>query len=227
MQSLFWTGFFHYCLKFLIFSILSFFKYILISSASLVAAKFQLFYMLYSYCITMQLCDIEANPGLGEWRSSFFVCHWNLNSIWIEDFSKLSQISAFLKVHQFHIFCFAETFVDSSTLSEDLRLALKGDKFFRCDHPSNLRSCGVCFCFKDHLPLAIRPNLTALDECFVCKIQNDSKRFFIIILYHSPSQRIEQFSLFKQRWEEIIININDCFPTIAIYIDDFNARYSE
>ena len=108
-----------------------------------------------------------------------------------------------------------------------LRLAVKGDKLFRCDHPSNLRSRGVCFYFKDYLPLVIRPNLTALDECVVCKIQNDSKRFFIIILYHSLSQSIEQFSLFKQRWEEIIININDCFPTIAIYIDDFNARYSE
>ena len=38
---------------------------------------------------------------------------------------------------------------------------------------------------------------------------------------------MEQFSLFKQRWEETIININDCSPTIAVYIGDFDARNSE
>ena len=81
--------------------------------------------------------------------------------------------------------------------------------------------------FKDHLPLALKPDLTTLDEHLACEIQNGSKRFFLTVLYRSPSQSIEQFSLFRQRWEETIININDCSPTIAIYIGDFNARNSE
>ena len=81
--------------------------------------------------------------------------------------------------------------------------------------------------FKNHLPLVIRPNLTTLDECLVCEMQSGSKHFFITVLYRFPSQSIEQFSLFKQRWEETIININDCSPTIAMYIGDFNARNSE
>ena len=46
-------------------------------------------------------------------------------------------------------------------------------------------------------------------------------------MYCLPSQSIVQFSLFRQRWEETIININHCSPTIAIYIGDFNARNSE
>ena len=50
---------------------------------------------------------------------------------------------------------------------------------------------------------------------------------FLTVLHCSPSQSIEQFSLFKQRWEETIININDFSPTIAMYIGDFNARNSE
>ena len=62
-------------------------------------------------------------------RSSLSVCHWNLNSIWEEDFFKLSQVSAFLYVHQFDFFCLIETFLDFSVLSEDLRLAMKGSKF--------------------------------------------------------------------------------------------------
>ena len=135
----------------------------------------------------MQSWDIQANSGPGVWRSSLSVCHCNLNSIWVEDFSKLSQISAFLNVHQFDIFCLTETFLDSTISSEDPRLAIEGYKLFRCDHPSNLRRGGVCMYFKDHLPLAIRTNLTTLDECLVCKIQNGSKRFFITVLCRSPS----------------------------------------
>ena len=73
--------------------------------------------------------------------------------------------------------------------------------------------------FKNHLPLALK--------FLVCEIQNGSKHFFLTVLYRSPSQSIEQFSLFRQPWEEIIININDCSPTIAIYIGNFNARNSE
>ena len=100
------------------------------------------------------------------------------NSIWVEGFSKLSQISAFLNIHQFDIFCLTETFLDSSISSEDPRLAIEGYKLFRCDHPSNLRKGGVCLYFKDHLPLALRPDLTTLDEFLVCEIQNGFKRFF-------------------------------------------------
>ena len=120
-----------------------------------------------------------------------------------------------------------ETFLDSSISSEDPRQAIKGYKLFRCDNPSNLRRGGVCLYFKDHLSLALRPDLTTLDEYLVCEVQNGSKRFFLTVLYRSPSQSNEQFSLFRQRWEETIININDCSPTIAIYIRDFNARNSE
>ena len=74
----------------------------------------------------MQSWDIEANPELGGWRSFLSVCDWNLNSIWVESFSKLSQIAAFLNVQQFDIFCLSETFLDSLISSEDPRLAIEG-----------------------------------------------------------------------------------------------------
>ena len=118
-------------------------------------------------------------------------------------------------------------FLDSSISCEDPRLAIVGYKLFRCDHASNLRRGGVCLYFKDHLPLVLRHDLTTLDECLVCDIQNGSKRFFLTVLYRSPCQNIEQFSFFKQRCEETIININDCSPTIAKYIGDVNAKNSE
>ena len=135
------------------FSVSPFFKYFLFSSVNSVAVEFQFFYMLYSYCIIMQSWDIETKPGPGGWRSSLSICHWNLNSIWVEDFPKLSQISAFLNVHQFDIFCLTKTFLNSSISSEHPSLAIDGYKLFRCDHPSNLRLGGVSLYFKDHLPL--------------------------------------------------------------------------
>ena len=76
----------------------------------------------------MQSWDIEANPGPRGWRSSLSVCHWNLNSKCVEEFSKLSQISAFLNVHQYDIFYLTETFLDSSISSEDPRLPIEGYK---------------------------------------------------------------------------------------------------
>ena len=81
--------------------------------------------------------------------------------------------------------------------------------------------------FKDLLLLAIGPDLTSLDKSLVHEIENGSKRFFITVLHRSASQSIEQFFLFKQRWEETIININDCSSAIAMHIGDFNARNSE
>ena len=139
-----------------------------------VAAAFQFFYMLYSYCIIIQSWNIEANPWSGGWRSSLSVFHWNLNCIWVEDFSKLPQIAAFLDVLKFDIYCLIETFVDFSISSEGPRLTIEGCKLFRCDHPSNLRRGGVSLYFKDHLLVTIRTNLTTLDGCLVCEIQNGS-----------------------------------------------------
>ena len=131
------------------FSISQIFRYFSFSSVNSVAADFQFFYMLYSYCIIMQSWDIEANPMPGGWRSCLSVCHWNLNSISVEDFFKLSLVSAFLNVHQFDIFCLTKTFLYSSISSEDPKLEIEGYKLFRCDYPSNLQRGGVCL-----IPLA-------------------------------------------------------------------------
>ena len=89
-SDFFRASFFPYWLTFIMFFISQIFGYFLFSIVNSVAAEFQFFHMFYSYCIIIQSWDIEANPGPGRWRSSLSVCHWNLNSKWVEDFSKLS-----------------------------------------------------------------------------------------------------------------------------------------
>ena len=71
-----------------------------------------------------------------------------------------------------------------------------------------------------------RYDLTNLNECIVCEIRNGSKRLFLTLLYRSPSQDFDEFTLFKRKWEETIININNCSPTMSVCIGDFNARNS-
>ena len=99
-KAYFWASFFITAWNFLCFLSYHFLSIFCFQAFSVVfnsvAAKFQFFYVHYSYCIIMQSRDIEANPGPGGWRSTLSICRWNLNSIWVEDFSKLSQISVFL-----------------------------------------------------------------------------------------------------------------------------------
>ena len=189
---------------------------------------FQFFYALYFLYIILQSWDIETNPGpVSKNLKSLTVSHWNLNSVWVDDFAKLSQISAYLSVHKFDILCLSETFLDSSILDDDPRLAIDGYNLIRCDDPSNSRKGGVCIYFKDHLPLVRRPDLTILDEYLVCELRAGNKRLFFTVIYRSPSQTVDQFSVFKQKWEETIVNINNCSPFISLYVGDFNARNSD
>ena len=172
--------------------------------------------------------DIETNPGPDKSKKkSLSICHWNLNSMWVENFSKLTQISAFLNVYDFDIFCLSETFLDSSIADDDQRLKIDGYDLHRCDHPSNSRRGGVCLYYKSHLSLVRRSDLTDLNECLVCEVRCGSKRSFITLLYRSPSQDGENFMLFKRQWEDTIININNCSPAVSVYVGDFNARNSD
>ena len=120
----------------------------------------------------------------------------------MDDFSKISQIIAFLNVHNFDILCLCETFLESSIGDDDPRLQIDGYSLFRSDYPSNSKGGGVCMYYKDHLSLVRRPELTTLDECLICEIRSGSNIVFLCHCYCSPSQDSDQFDLFKQKWEE-------------------------
>ena len=188
---------------------------------------FQYFYTIFSFILLLLSWDIELNPGPREGDNILSICHWNLNSVWVDEFSKIAHISAFLNAHNFDIFCLSETFLDSSITDDDPRISIKGYSIHRCDHPSNSRRGGVCIYFKDGLSLLKRSDLTSLEESLVCEVKTGSKKLFICHLYRSPSQNSDKFTLFKQKWEQTLININACSPTISLFLGDFNARNSE
>lgn len=185
----------------------------------------QYFYMFFCLNIIMLAWDVETNPGPSV--SPLSICQWNLNSVWVDDFSKISQVIAFLNFHKFDILCLTETFLDSSISNDDARLQIEGYDLFRSDHPSNSKRGGVCIYYKDHLSLIRRPELTTLDECLICEVRTDSKKVFLCHCYRSPSQDSEHFEFFKQKWEESILNINRFSPTVSVFLGDFNARNSD
>ena len=149
------------------------------------------------------------------------------NSVWVEDFSKINQISAFLSFQNFDIFCISESFLDSSIQDDDPRLAIDGYELIRCDHPSDSKRGGVCLYFKSHLPLVRKPELTSLDECLTCELKSGANTLIFCLIYRSPSQDSDSFESFKVKWEETIQNIQDCSPTTSIFIGDFNVRNSD
>ena len=149
----------------------------------------QYFYTLFCFSILLQSWDIETNPG--PTNGTLSICQWNLNSVWVDDFSKISQITAFLEVYKFDIVCLSETFLESSIENDDHRLEINGYTLLRCNHLSNTKRGGVCIYYKNHLALLERPDLTFLDECLVCEIKTGSSRTYLCHCYRSPSQSPE------------------------------------
>ena len=189
---------------------LSFFVLPNLFSSRFILFWVQYFYIFFKLSLLLLAGDIESNPGPREKDTTLTICHWNLNSVWVDNFAKIAQITAFLNVHKFDIFCIGESFLDSSLEDADQRLKIDNYELFRCDHPSNSRRGGVYLYYRDHLTVERRPGLTSLDECLVCEVKSGTKKLILALLYRSPSQDSDEFTAFKQKWEESIQNIIRC-----------------
>ena len=102
----------------------------------------------FAFKILLILCeDIEVNPGPGHWTSLSF-CQWNLNSISVHDFVKISLLEAYNAIHKFDIICLPGTFLNSILQNDDDSLVLNEYKLVRADNSSNLKRGGVSIYFK-------------------------------------------------------------------------------
>ena len=119
---------------------------------------------LYSLLILL-IGDVELNPGPKRASTSnASICHWNLNSISAHNYTKLFLLKAYIAIHKFDIICLSETYLGSSTTSDDDGLAISGYNLIRSDHPSsNKRSC-VWIYYKNFLPLRVL-SIQYLQEC--------------------------------------------------------------
>ena len=123
------------------------FIWILIST--FVSCNFR--YWLYILLITLS-GDLELNlePKRNA-AQTLSVCHWNLNSICVHNFAKLSLLRAYVSVHKLDIICLSETYLNSIVDGESLETS--GYYLIGSDHPFNKKRGGICIYYKNFLPL--------------------------------------------------------------------------
>ena len=105
---------------------------------------------------------------------SFSICHWNLNSISVHNFIKLSLLKPNIAIHKFDVVCLSETYLNGSISNGDDSLEVPGCNFFRAGHPSNTKRRGVCIYYRNSLPLKIL-GIHCLQECINFEIMIGGK----------------------------------------------------
>ena len=101
----------------------------------------------------MKLCrDVEENQGpkLSS-NQSFSICHWNLNSISLHNYIKLSFLRDYLSTHKFDVICISETYLDSDTSHEDAIPEIIAYTLIRADYASNTKRGGTCIYYRHSL----------------------------------------------------------------------------
>ena len=85
--------------------------------------------------------DIELNPGPRKRDTCYNlpICHWSLNITAAHSFEKVNLLKAYNTVNKFNIICLSETYLDSSIVSDNDNLVIKGYKLVRDDHSTTLR----------------------------------------------------------------------------------------
>ena len=140
-----------------------------------------IFLLTLTYIFLLLQChgDIEVNPGPQKLKpKSLLVCHWNLNSLSAHNFSKLTQLKAY-------IICLSETCLDS-TIPESL-LEIDGYNLVRPDHPNNVKRGGVCVYYKELLPVR-DISLPYFKEALFLEMTDNNKKIIVSVIYRSPSQ---------------------------------------
>ena len=169
--------------------------------------------------------DIELNPGPNKTNSTckFSVCHWNLNSLAAHNFEKVGLLEVFNSVNKFDIICVSESYLDSTFSPDSEDINIKGYKLVRADNPNNIKRGGVCTYFRESLLVRVMPN-HYLSECLILEINLKRKKGYLVSLYRSLNQNLDEFELFLTNLENLLADISSRNPHFLLLLGDFNAK---
>ena len=166
---------------------------------------------------------MHPNPGSCH-GNTFKFCHWDLDSIIVNNFIKIPFTEAYNSVYNYDIIALSETYLDSSIPNESISLTGFSKDINRSDHPTDVKRGGVCLYFKDSLAIKQRKDLQTLDECIISELTIGRKKVFFVVVCRSPSQNSESFYSFLENLELIIQNLKNKRPHCIILTGDFNCR---
>ena len=159
-------------------------------------------------CLIELSGDVERNPGLeSKHNQSSSICHWNLNSIAVHNFSKIYSLIAYNCTHHFDIIWLSEIYLNSNVSSDNEKLDIPGYGLIRYDLLSNDKRGGVCVYFKSSLPIQIL-STSMLHECINLKISIDGKLYNSISLYGSANQNMRRLFLARIHiWPQLLVTL--------------------
>ena len=148
------------------------------------------------------------------------MCHLNLNSVVLHNFSKIQALITYNCIHKFDIIYLSESYLNSEILSSDSNLQIARFNFARMNHPSNSKRGGVCLYYKCSLPLKVI-DVSYLQECINFQVKIGDKTRNFVSLYRSPSQTKDEFENFIKNLE---INLEHIANESPFLLGNFNAR---
>ena len=110
------------------------------------------------------LCiDIESNPCPRLYSGqSYSICHWKLNSIVAQNFSKIPFLKEYHAIHKYDLTCLSH--LNHDTLFDGDNLYIPGYKLIWIDHPLNQKPSSIFVYHKDFLSIQLN-NVSYLKEC--------------------------------------------------------------
>ena len=108
-----------------------------------------LFTLLFLFVLLQCHGDIKLNPGPKNLKTKLFsVCHCNLNSLTTHNYSKLTQLKAYISLYKCDFMCLSETYLNSTTPAN--LFEIDGYNLVRADHPDKIKELEFVFTIKSH-----------------------------------------------------------------------------
>ena len=164
-------------------------------------------YITLLFIFALLLChgDIKINPGPKKVKkNSLSFYHWNLNSLSAHNFSKLTQLKAYISIYKHDFICLSEIFLDSSIT--DSLLEIDGYDLICSDHPNDIKRGGVCIYYKESFPVRAI-NIPYLKEALLLEMTYNNKKVTVSVIYRSPSQNNSVFDSFLRSVERLLSDI--------------------
>ena len=168
--------------------------------------------------------DAVENPGpKPKSCQTFSICHWNVNSPYAHNFSKVLLLRVYHSIHKFGAICKCETLLNSDTAYDDENLMIEGYNIVWSEHSPNSGRGGVGLYYKNSLVLKIS-HIKYFQECIVFQVLISKKLCNFISLYQSPSRSNHVFDQFSDNLELTLDEVADRNPFLIVVLGDFNLK---